>query len=172
MRGVGRMISLDLLRPAYAYGSLLEVPLPELSGLGIRGIIIDIDNTLTEWRSPLLSDVAAIWLAQAAQEGIRVCLVSNNSPRRAREVADKAGIPFVARAQKPRRHSFRRAMEIMETTAGQTAVIGDQLFTDILGGNRMGLLTILVTPISSREFFGTRLMRLVEAFFLKLLKLT
>jgi hypothetical protein len=61
-------------------------------------------------------------------------------------------------------------MEVMKTTPGQTAVIGDQLFTDILGGNRMGMLTILVTPISRREFFGTRLMRLVETLFVKKIK--
>ena len=164
------MMSFDLLRPGRIYGSLLDVSLPELSRMGIRGIIIDIDNTLTEWRSPILSEDAAAWLEQAGREGIRLCFLSNNSARYFRDVAEKTGIPFVAKAQKPRRHSFRKAMEIMKTTPGQTAVIGDQLFTDILGGNRMGLLTILVTPISRREFFGTRLMRLVEALFVKKIK--
>ena len=167
---MGPMISLELIRPGRIYDSLPEVSLPELSRMGIRGIIIDIDNTLTEWRSPILSEETADWLEQAGREGIRLCFLSNNSARYFRDVAKKAGIPFVAKAQKPRRHSFRKAMEIMKTTPGQTAVIGDQLFTDILGGNRMGLLTILVTPISRREFFGTRLMRLVEALFLKKVK--
>jgi HAD superfamily phosphatase (TIGR01668 family) len=146
---------------------MLDVSLPELFRMGIRGIVIDIDNTLTEWRSPILPDGAAIWLEQAGREGIRLCFVSNNSARHFRDVADQLGIPFVAKAQKPRRHSFRRAMEIMGTTPEQTAMIGDQLFTDILGGNRMGMLTVLVTPISGREFFGTRLMRLVEALFVR-----
>jgi len=157
----------DLLRPGRICGSILDVSLSELSRKGIKGIILDIDNTLTEWRSPILPGGAAAWLKQAGQDGIRLCFVSNNSARRARDVADKAGIPFVAKAQKPRRRSFKKAMEIMDTTPGQTAVIGDQLFTDILGGNRMGMLTILVTPISRHEFFGTRLMRLVEAIFLR-----
>ncbi len=160
-------MNFDLLRPGRIYSSILDVSLAELSRLGIRGIIIDIDNTLTEWHNPVLPEGAAAWLEQAEREGIRLCFVSNNSTRRARDVADKAGIPFIAKAQKPRRRSFWKAMEIMGTTPGQTAVIGDQLFTDILGGNRMGLLTILVTPISRREFFGTRLMRLVEALFIR-----
>jgi len=160
-------MNFDLLRPRRVYGSILDISLPELSRMGIRGIIIDIDNTLTEWHSPILPEGAAAWLEWAGQEGIRLCFVSNNSARRARDVADKVGIPFVAKAQKPRRRSFRMAMEIMGTAPGQTAVIGDQLFTDILGGNRMGLLTILVTPISRREFFGTRVMRLVEAIFIR-----
>jgi hypothetical protein len=135
--------------------------------MGIRGMIIDIDNTLTAWHSPVLTEEARDWLQRAGRQGIRICLVSNNSSRWAQAVAEQAGIPFVAGAQKPRRHSFRRAMQIMETTPEQTAVIGDQIFTDILGGNRMGLLTVLVTPISRREFFGTRLVRLLEALFIR-----
>jgi HAD superfamily phosphatase (TIGR01668 family) len=163
-------MNLNILRPGYIYNSILEVDLHALFGIGIRGIIIDIDNTLTEWHSPDLSSEAELWLEQAVREGISICFVSNNSPGRARTVADRAGVPFVANAQKPRRRSFRRAMEIMGKAPRQTAVIGDQLFTDILGGNRMGLLTILVTPISRREFIGTRLVRLLEALFIKRLK--
>jgi HAD superfamily phosphatase (TIGR01668 family) len=161
------MIGIKLLRPGRICGSMADVSLTELSRMGIKGIIVDIDNTLTEWHSPILPKGAAVWLEQAGRQGIRLCFVSNNSVRRAQDVADKAGIPFVAKAQKPRRRSFKKAMEIMGTAPGQTAVIGDQLFTDILGGNRMGLLTILVTPISRHEFFGTRLMRLVEGLFLR-----
>jgi HAD superfamily phosphatase (TIGR01668 family) len=146
---------------------MLDISPPELYRRGIRGIIIDIDNTLTEWRSPILPEGTAGWLQRAGRDGIKLCFVSNNSARHFRDVAEKLVIPFVAKAQKPRRHSFRMAMKIMGTTPEQTAVIGDQLFTDILGGNRMGMLTILVTPISDREFFGTRLMRLVERLFVR-----
>jgi HAD superfamily phosphatase (TIGR01668 family) len=165
------MFSLDLLRPWRIYDSIADVSLTELSRLGIGGIIIDIDNTLTEWRSPFMPEAAAAWLEQADREQIKICCMSNNSARYFRDFARRAGVPFIPKAQKPRRHSFRKAMEIMGTTPGQTAVIGDQLFTDILGGNRMRLLTILVTPISKREFFGTRLMRLVEAQFIRKLKM-
>jgi len=82
-------------------------------------------------------------------------------------VAERADVPFIARARKPRRRSFRRAMELMGTKPETTAVIGDQLFTDMLGGNRLGLFTILVTPISKEEFIGTRFMRFLEKLILK-----
>lgn len=158
---------MNLLRPNRIYRSVLEIPLEDLLRAGIRGMIIDLDNTLTEWRNPVLSQETVAWLERAKNLGFRVCFVSNNSTRRVQEVAQRLGFPFVARAQKPRRRSFRHALEIMGTRAEETAVIGDQIFTDVLGGNRAGLYTILVAPISRREFFGTRLMRLLERLILK-----
>ncbi|MDH7577848.1 MAG: YqeG family HAD IIIA-type phosphatase [Bacillota bacterium] len=157
----------NLLRPKKIYNSLVEIPLDDLLRTGIRGMIIDLDNTLTEWRNPVISQKTVTWLELAKSMGFQVCFVSNNSTMRVQEVAQKVGVPFVARAQKPRRWSFMCALEIMGTRAEETAVIGDQIFTDVLGGNRAGLYTILVTPISKREFFGTRLVRLLERLILR-----
>lgn len=153
---------LSLLRPRLIYNSIFDIPLAELHQTGIRGLIFDLDNTLTEWDNPELSEETVEWLKEAKDVGHRMCFVSNNSDHRVREVADLVQVPFVARAGKPRRRSFRRALEIMRTSREETAVIGDQLFTDMLGGNRLGLLTILVTPISKHEFIGTRFVRLIE----------
>ncbi len=96
-----------------------------------------------------------------------MCFVSNNSDLRVKEIADLVDIPFVAWAKKPRRRSFRKAMALMATKPEQTAVVGDQIFTDILGGNRLGLFTVLVSPISRKEFVGTRLVRLLEKIILE-----
>ena len=60
-------MNFDLLRPRRVYGSILDISLPELSRMGIRGIIIDIDNTLTEWHSPILPEGAVAWLEWAGQ---------------------------------------------------------------------------------------------------------
>ncbi len=159
-------MNFNLLRPKQVYHSILEISPEELFRTGMRGMIIDLDNTLTEWQNPVLSEKTISWLEKAKCLGFQLCFVSNNSTRRVQEVAQRMEIPFVARAQKPRRWSFRRALEIMGTRPEETAVIGDQIFTDILGGNRLGLYTILVPPINRREFFGTRLMRLLEAIIL------
>ncbi|MDK2881058.1 MAG: putative phosphatase [Clostridia bacterium] len=158
---------MQLLQPKKMYKSIFDIPLSELYASGIRGIILDLDNTLTEWNNPRLSEETAEWLVQAARTGLKLCFVSNNSDYRVREVAERADVPFIARARKPRRRSFRRAMELMGTKPETTAVIGDQLFTDMLGGNRLGLFTILVTPISKEEFIGTRFMRFLEKLILK-----
>ncbi|HHW74588.1 MAG TPA: HAD hydrolase-like protein, partial [Firmicutes bacterium] len=73
-------------------------------------------------------------------------------------------------AVKPRRRAFRKALQILDLTASETAVVGDQIFTDVLGGNRLGLYTILVTPINDKEFIWTRMIRCLERFVLKRLQ--
>ncbi len=158
---------MNLLLPMKTYNTIFDIPLVQLYTFGIRGIIFDLDNTLTEWNNPELSLETISWLEDAKKMGFSMCFVSNNSDVRVREVADLVEIPFVARAGKPRRRSFRRAMDLMQTKPENTAVVGDQIFTDILGGNRLGLFTVLVSPISRKEFIGTRFVRLIEKIILK-----
>jgi HAD superfamily phosphatase (TIGR01668 family) len=88
--------------------------------------------------------------------------VSNNSGPRVSEFASKVGIPFIPKASKPRRKGFREAMAMLGVAPEKTVVIGDQIFTDVLGGNRSGAHTILVVPIDPREFFLTQIVRKVE----------
>lgn len=158
---------MNLLLPMKTYNTIFDIPLVQLYTFGIRGIIFDLDNSLTEWNNPELSLETISWLEDAKKMGFSMCFVSNNSDVRVREVADLVEIPFVARAGKPRRRSFRRAMDLMQTKPENTAVVGDQIFTDILGGNRLGLFTVLVSPISRKEFIGTRFVRLIEKIILK-----
>jgi len=158
---------MQIFLPAKTYDTIFDIPLQELYTFGIRGVIFDLDNTLTEWNNPELSRETVSWMAKARKYGFQMCFVSNNSDIRVREVAENVKVPFVARAGKPRRRSFRRAMELMRTKPETTAVVGDQIFTDILGGNRLGLFTIMVTPISRKEFIGTRLVRVIEKLILK-----
>lgn len=155
-----------LFQPKKIYHSVFEISLEDFRQAGIRGIIIDLDNTLTEWQNPKLPQDAVAWLEKVMRAGLRICFVSNNSIRRVEEVAARLGLPFIAHAQKPRRKSFRHALAIMNTYPEETAVIGDQIFTDILGGNRLGLYTILVSPLSRQEFIGTRFVRLLETIIL------
>ena len=158
---------MNLLLPKKAFNSIFDIPLVQLYTFGIRGIIFDLDNTLTEWNNPELSKETISWLEKAKKIGFKMCFVSNNSDHRVKEIADRVDIPFIARAKKPRRRSFRKAMALMDTKPEHTAVVGDQIFTDILGGNRLGLFTVLVSPISRKEFIGTRLVRILEKIILE-----
>ena len=159
-----------LLSPNKHLNSIYELDTEELRSRGIRGIIADMDNTLVPWNDRAVRPRLASWLAGLKKEGFRLCIVSNNSRERGGQLACELGIPAVWYAVKPRRRAFRRALHIMELTSQETAVIGDQIFTDVLGGNRLGLYTILVTPISEKEFIWTRLMRKLERFVLNYLK--
>ncbi len=129
---------------------------------GIKGIILDLDNTLVPWRAGIMEPEMAELIANYKKAGLRLCIVSNAFNRRVADLLEPLEIPAVTRARKPLRKSFQKALRILGTTPQQTAVIGDQIFTDILGGNRLGLYTVLVVPINKREFIGTRLVRILE----------
>ena len=141
----------------YAH-SVLEVRPEELAERGIEGVILDLDNTLVRWAREELTDDILAWVESLRAAGIKFCLLSNSVlSRRVERVAQVFGCPNIRKAQKPRPDGFHRAMRAMNTTVTTTAVIGDQMFTDIIGGNRVGIYTILVKPIAKREFVYTRL---------------
>jgi len=143
-------------------GSYREINLEKLKEMGIRGIITDLDNTLVPWNNREVDHHLCQWLARAREMGFSLCIVSNNSKQRGGDLARQLELPAVWKAIKPRRRAFRQALEKMGLPPEQVAVLGDQLFTDVLGGKRLHLYTILVEPISKREFFGTRMIRLLE----------
>lgn len=161
------VILLNLFRPAVIYPSIYAIDLDLLKKKGIKALIFDLDNTLVEWGSPVAHAELVAWFNHLEEEGFRACLLSNNYPPRVQFFATALGIPAIHRAGKPRRRSFRAALELLGAAPSEAAVIGDQLFTDVFGGNRLGLHTILVPPLSRREFIGTRLVRKIEALLLK-----
>lgn len=153
---------LKYLRPDLYVRSLLYVPLQELCQRGIRGLIIDLDNTVTQWGRSALDREVEAWFAELKKHHLKACLLSNNRQKRVKSIADRLNVPAVYKAGKPRARAFRRAMEILGTRPEETAVIGDQIFTDVFGGKRLGLYTVLVVPLDKKEFIGTRVVRLAE----------
>jgi HAD superfamily phosphatase (TIGR01668 family) len=142
--------------------AICDISINTLLEQNISAVIIDLDNTITEWNSYELMDENRKWLELLKANHIKICIVSNNDLARVERVAIELDIPFIHKAYKPRRKSFIKAMELLGSHAKNTAVIGDQLFTDVLGGKRLGLFTILVNPINPREFIGTRFTRKIE----------
>jgi len=162
-----------LLRPAEYHRFVHSIDPAALRARGIVGLIADLDGTLTAWNRPEPAPEARHWLERCVAAGLKLVIASNNGRDRVAEFAGKLGVPFLANAGKPGRNAFRRAMALLGTGPAETAVVGDQVFTDVLGGNRMGLYTILVTPLSRQEFFGTRLVsRPLERFVLRYYGLT
>lgn len=154
----------DRFRPAELAAGVHAIDLENLWDRGIRGVVLDVDNTLCawEWEVATVSGPVAAWVASAKRKGFRLCIISNGRPSRVAQIARTLGLPFVARAKKPLRKGFLIALEVLGTRPESTVMVGDQLLTDILGANRMGFHSILVPPVSSREFIGTKLNRLVE----------
>jgi hypothetical protein len=98
-----------------------------------------------------------------------MCIVSNNKKNRVKSFANELSIPFIHKAVKPRKKAFLKGIKLLGTEIFNTAVIGDQILTDILGGNRLGFYTVLVIPMSSKELWWTRLMRKVERVIINML---
>lgn len=155
------------LYPRMYVDNLLDVPLEELAAAGVRAFIFDLDNTITEWNSQELRTEVEEWFKLLREQGFKACILSNNGARRILQISQRLGIPFIHRARKPMRASFLQAVALMGVTPSETAVIGDQIFTDVLGGNRAGLYTILVKPLDRREFYGTKISRAMEFFVLR-----
>ena len=160
----------NLLCPKIIVKTLYDIELDVLQQMGINGIIFDLDNTIIPWDSPTMSPEIIQWLHALLAQGFKICLVSNNMGKRVQTIAGMFGIPFVSRAYKPAKTGFRQAIAAMELTDRQVAVVGDQLFTDVLGGNRLGLYTIWVAPLSSTEFVGTKITRRLEKLAVRMLR--
>lgn len=161
---------LKLLAPCLVVNTLYDINLEELKKRGICGIVFDLDNTLIPWNSSEICPEVLGWLTDLVNQGFKLCLVSNNGNRRVRQIAAQCKAPFVARALKPSRTGFRQAAAVMELSPASIAVVGDQLFTDILGGNRLGMFTIWVKPLTAQEFIGTKITRQLEKLAVRVLK--
>jgi HAD superfamily phosphatase (TIGR01668 family) len=154
---------LELLCPKVCVSSLAEVDLDALIDQGIKAILLDLDNTILPWKDREAPSESIKWINDAKTRGLKLCIASNtHNPKRLRYVAERLGIPCMHNIAKPSRRGLRRAMVEMGETESTTAMIGDQIFTDILGGNRLSLHTILVEPMHRREFIGTKISRLLE----------
>jgi HAD superfamily phosphatase (TIGR01668 family) len=151
--------------------TIYDIDLNALRASGFRGIITDLDNTLVGAKDPQATPELLEWLKRVKEAGFKVVIVSNNRHARVSAFAEPLGIPFIHRAKKPTSASFRKAMQLLQTSAKQTVVIGDQMLTDVLGGNRMGLYTVLVKPISLQdEGFFTKVNRRIERLALTMMK--
>lgn len=146
---------------AYA-DSITDIDPEKLVRKGINTVLLDLDNTLLSWRSYDVASGVVAWLKEAERAGFKRHIVSNSLPRRVSRLCGELGIPGLSSAVKPRRKVFLEALRVLGSKPEESVIIGDQLFTDVLGGKRTGLLTILVSPVDPHEFFTTKILRVPE----------
>lgn len=133
-----------------------------LAQWGVRGLVLDLDNTLVPWNTADVSTLVHDWIKELSRAGIASCVLTNNYTRRAGAVAELLDIPIIKAAFKPSPIAFRGALRLLALEPERVAVVGDQLFTDVLGGKLVGMRAILVDPLSTREFFTTKFVRWLE----------
>lgn len=160
-----------LLTPHLRVESVLELTIERFRALGIEGVLLDLDCTVKRYRETEVRPEAAQWLEALKAGGIGCCIVSNGGNHRTRHVADKLGLPFVANALKPFPFGVRRAMTKMGFWPEHTAMIGDQIFADVMAGRWAGVKCILVRPLHPEEEpWFTRIKRNPERLWLRWLE--
>lgn len=151
------------LAPAHAAESLPSIDLENLWSAGKRLILLDVDNTLVKWGTEDFAPPVVEWVERAKARGFELCIISNTRKReRLARLAEKLGIVTVAGKFKPSRVMFRLAMIKFKRKPEETVMIGDQLFTDVLGANRSGIEAIWVRKMDGPEFAGTKISRFGE----------
>ena len=153
---------MSLFYPDMALKRVYDMDCEFLEKHGIKALILDVDNTLTTHNNPLSDELVLKWLDMCRQNGIKLIILSNNTYKRVKPFADSLGLDFVSDALKPKRTGYERAVQKLDTAKENIAVVGDQLLTDIMGGNRCGLKTILVEPFDLKENVFILLKRQIE----------
>jgi HAD superfamily phosphatase (TIGR01668 family) len=165
---------LDILTPAEFAPRVTDIDLDRLWSQGYRALVLDLDNTLVPWMTFDLPDDIRSWMEKAKTAGFKLCILSNTPMReRIRQIEKMFGCPAVGSGYlgiKPRVSPFKRAIARIGADVKKTVMIGDQIFTDILGGNRTGLHTIRIEPIARRDFIATKISRFVERIVLSLIE--
>jgi len=150
------------LYPKAYFKKLREIDFDFLKENGIKGIILDLDNTLINYYREFENGTED-WIRITKQQGIKLCIVSNsNKVEKVKMVAEKLQIPYFYFAKKPLKSGFLKAQKLMNIENKNIAVIGDQIFTDIIGANRCEMFSILVEPIEEKDIFITKIKRPIE----------
>jgi len=158
------------LLPKLYLDSIFHINFDELQKRGITTLLFDLDNTVAAYDAPIADERVIEFFAHLKEMGFFVCLVSNNRNDRVLKYADSLDISFISFARKPFKSGILKACKIFDVKPNACALIGDQVFTDVYGGNRLGMFTILVKPINPPKRFFIKLKRRLERRVLRRLK--
>jgi hypothetical protein len=135
------------LVPRHVFREVTDITPGFLEELGIKFLMLDLDNTLAAYDEHVLSDSISRWIADIRDSGIKMFIISNSSrKKRVKTLSESAGIEYIMKSHKPSPKGLLCAMEMAGFGAGESALAGDQVFTDVLAANRAGAISIIVRP--------------------------
>lgn len=152
--------------PDRIFKSVSDITAEVLKSEDIKGLVLDIDNTLAPRYIALPPETLKLWISGLIEAGTKLYIISNNRTNRVTKFATALGLPFVCNSMKPFPHSFRRAVSEMGLEARYVTAVGDQIYTDIVGAHAAGIRGWLVLPIDPRENPLSMVKRLFERPFL------
>lgn len=156
-----------ILYPNIYCNKITDITVDVLEKNKIRGLAIDVDNTLIDYDRNLLEGVKD-WIENIKSHDVKCMILSNtNKYDKVKKIAETLDIPYIYFAKKPLKYGFKKAAKLLELPNEQIGVIGDQIFTDVLGANRCKMFSILVNPIAEKDIFITRVKRPLESKIIK-----
>ncbi len=143
-----------------------SIEIDSLRDKKIKGIAIDVDNTLIDYKQ-ILSEEVKNWIKKVKENGFKICILSNsNNKNKVQKVATALDLQYIMLAKKPFKSGFKKASKLLNLLPENIAVIGDQVFTDVIGANNMGMFSIYVEPINKKEYWYTKWKRPLESLIL------
>ena len=151
-----------LIYPKAYFKSVDKITIEFLKENEIKALILDVDNTLIDYYKNM-SDATRNWAKRLKEKGIKLYILSNtNHKEKVEKVANKLGIPYELFAKKPFKSGFLRVQKELKEESKNIGVVGDQIFTDIIGGNKCKMYTILVDPVTPKDYWYTAWKRPIE----------
>lgn len=151
-----------LLTPDYIFSKFTDITPEFLLSLGIRALVIDVDNTLAPYEQELPDEKTFAWFKALSDNGIKAALISNNSPERIEKYNAELGLLAFPDAKKPSRKAILAAINQMGIAQNECAGLGDQLLTDALAVHRLDMISLIVPPIKDKKSLFFRFKRLLE----------
>ncbi|HBC84169.1 MAG TPA: YqeG family HAD IIIA-type phosphatase [Clostridiales bacterium] len=149
------------------FDSVRDIKIEYLRENNIKGIILDVDNTLIDYYRVFPKGTKE-WVQNLKKEGIKFCILSNsNKLDKVSKVASEINVPYFYFGKKPLKIGFNKARRKLELNSSNIAAVGDQIMTDIIGANRCKIFSILVKPIKEKDIFITKIKRPIENFIIK-----
>ena len=152
---------MQILKPKFFFEKIYDIKKDFLKENNIKALILDVDNTLTLHDSPDLNPKISQWIEKMKEENIPLVILSNNSPQRVKPLAKALGLDFFT-GTKPNKKDYEKVLNFLNLPKENVAGVGDQIFTDVWGANRVGIISILTRPFSKDEPPHVKFKRLLE----------
>ena len=151
-----------ILYPKLYLNSVKEISLEMLEKYNLKGLMLDVDNTLISYHKKMPEGIKE-WAEKMKKANISLCIVSNsNNKQKVENVAKELDIPYIYFAKKPCKTGLKKAKKTLNLENEKIGVVGDQILTDVIGANRMGMFSILVKPIEEKDIWITKIKRPLE----------
>ncbi|MBR5472645.1 MAG: YqeG family HAD IIIA-type phosphatase [Clostridia bacterium] len=151
-----------LFKPDVKLHGITDITVELLNKHDIKALLLDVDNTMSTHHGVVLTDGLMEWIAAMQQSGIKLMVLSNSKKARIEPFAKRIGLPFISLGCKPLPSGYLRGVKALGQKRKNVAIVGDQIFTDILGGNTVGVKTILLTPIKPEDGWSFKVRRSLE----------